>query len=142
MTGAGNHPAASRIQGLSFVGLLATVAIVAMVLSMAVVSYSAPLAKSRRADAHTVLLEMMVRQQRFMTVNRTFTLDLGQLDYTVEDGSVISEKGYYGITAETCDGVLTLGECVRLLATGRLGQASDGDLTLDSTGSRLPADRW
>ncbi len=142
MTRAGSHTGASRMQGFSLVGLLTTLGIVGILLSMSVPSYTGSLRESRRTDAHTVLLEMMVRQQRFMTVNRTFTLDLGQLDYTVEDGSVISEKGYYGITAETCDGVLTLAECVRLLATGRLGQASDGDLTFDSTGSRLPADRW
>ena len=142
MTHAGSHTGASRMQGFSMVGLLAALGIVGMLLSMAVTSYTGPLRESRRTDAHTVLLEMMVRQQRFMTVNRTFTSDLGQLGYTVEAGNVVSENGYYSITAEVCNEEPALADCVRLRATGRLGQATDGYMTLDSTGARLPADKW
>ncbi len=142
MTYSSGHTGASRMQGLSMVGLLTTLGIVGILLSMAVVSYSIPLTESRRTDARTDLLEMMANQQRFMTVNSTFTTDLEQLGYTVESGGVASENGYYSITAEACNEELALVDCVRLLASGRLGQASDGDLTLDSTGYRLPADKW
>ncbi len=142
MTYSGSHTGASRMQGFSMVGLLTTLGIVGILLSMTVPSYTGPLRESRRTDAHTVLLEMMVHQQRFMTVNGTFTSNLGQLGYTVEAGNVVSENGYYGITAEVCDEELALADCVRLRATGRLGQTSDGYMTLDSTGSRLPADKW
>ena len=142
MTRTRRHTGTSRIQGMSMVGLLTTLGIVGILLSMAVTSYTGPLRESRRTDAHTVLLEMMVNQQRFMTVNRTFTSNLGQLGYTVEAGNVVSENGYYNITAEVCDEEPALANCVRLRATGRLGQAADGYMTLDSTGARLPADKW
>ena len=142
MTYSSGHTGASRMQGFSVVGLLTTLGIVGILLSMAVTSFTGPLKKSRRTDAHTVLLEMMVHQQRFMTVNSTFTSDLAQLGYTVEFENVASENGYYGITAEVCDEETALANCVRLRATGRLGQAADGYMTLDSTGLRLPADKW
>ncbi len=142
MTHAGSHTGASRMQGFSIVGLLTTLGIVGILLSMTVTTYTGPLRESRRTDGHTVLLEMMVHEQRFMTVNGTFTLNLGQLGYTVEAGNVVSENGYYGITAEDCDEEPALANCVRLRATGRLGQTSDGYMTLDSTGARLPADKW
>ncbi|MCC6208052.1 MAG: type IV pilin protein [Gammaproteobacteria bacterium] len=112
------------------------VAIVGILMAIAIPSYNSSTAKARRTDGQTALMDVMVRQERFYTENNTYTTDLDDLPASSD-----SPEGYYTITAAACGGS-TIDSCVILTATAGSAQASDGNLTLNSRGQKLPADKW
>ncbi len=123
-------------RGFTLIELVMVVAIVGILMAIAIPSYNSSTAKARRTDGQTALMDVMVRQERFYTENNTYTTDLDDLPASSD-----SPEGYYTITAAACGGS-TIDSCVILTATAGSAQASDGNLTLNSRGQKLPADKW
>lgn len=121
-------------RGFTLIELVMVVAIVGILMAIAIPNSST--AKARRTDGQTALMDVMVRQERFYTENNTYTTDLDDLPASSD-----SPEGYYTITAAACGGS-TIDSCVILTATAGSAQASDGNLTLNSRGQKLPADKW
>jgi type IV pilus assembly protein PilE len=111
------------------------IAIISILAMIAVPAYNDSITKTRRTDGQTALMDVMSRQERFFTQNNTYTTNLAALP-----ASAASKEGFYTISAAACGGGIT--SCVILTATAQGGQVSDGNLTLDSRGQKLPADKW
>ncbi len=131
--------------GFTLIELMITVAILAIIVSIAYPSYQEQVRKSRRADGQSMLMQVMQAQERHYTENYTYTTDLdssgdaGELGLDgsgASAGNVLSDEEHYEISAAACGG--GIGECVQLTATPRKDQANDGcgNLTLDSTGDK------
>lgn len=122
--------------GFTLIELMVVVAIVAILAAIAIPSYSSQMTKSRRADGKALLMEVMQAQHRYFSENLTYVTTLTDLSYGA-DSNIESEEGYYRVSASTCaapDDDLT--RCVMLTAAPQGTQADDGDLTMDSFGTK------
>jgi type IV pilus assembly protein PilE len=124
-----------RNSGFTLIELIMVIAVIGILMAIAIPSYNNSTTKARRTDGQTALMDVMVRQERFYTENNTYTTDLAALP---AQGS--SPEGYYTITAEACGAGID--SCVILTATPGAAQAGDGEITLNSRGQKLPADKW
>ncbi|MGE0372408.1 MAG: type IV pilin protein [Gammaproteobacteria bacterium] len=122
-------------RGFTLIELVMVIAIVGILMAIAIPSYNNSTTKARRADGQTALMDVMVRQERFYTENNTYTTNLAALP-----AQAASPEGYYTIAAAACG--TGIDSCVVLTATPGAAQSSDGALTLNSRGQKLPADKW
>lgn len=67
--------------GFSLMELMITVAIIAILARIAYPSYQQYVLKSHRADAKTALLDLAARQERFFTLQNTYTAVPASLGY-------------------------------------------------------------
>jgi len=120
-----------RIKGFTLVELLITVAIVAILATIAYPAYQEFIKKSRRADAHSALLALQLAQENLRGSCKHYALggigsnscDPGDPDNTTVKGSATSKDGYYQLTI---DGVVSsAGNSYRLVATPVGKQAVD-----------------
>jgi type IV pilus assembly protein PilE len=125
-----------RQKGFSLIELVMVIAIIGILVAVAVPSYKSSTAKARRSDGQTALMDAMVREERYFTEHNTYTTTLADAK-----AATASPEGYYTISAAACSSS-TIASCVKLTATAGSVQASDGNLTLDSRGQKLPADKW
>ena len=116
---------------------MVVVAVVAILAAIGFPAYLDQMQKTRRAEGKVMLMEIMNAQEKYYTVNNTYSTNLAAVGYS---GTVQSENGFYTITAAACGSGIS--SCVTLTATAGTAQSSDGDLTLDSTGAKTPVEKW
>ncbi|MEQ9022716.1 MAG: type IV pilin protein [Pseudomonadales bacterium] len=124
-----------RSSGFTLVELMIAVVIIAILAAFAVPSYQSFVLESKRAEGTTALMRIMDMQERYYTNQfpPTYTTDLdAELGFSSDP--VITESGYYSISAAACGSGITA--CVQLTATAQTEVAEDGNLTLDSLGNR------
>lgn len=80
-----------RVQGFSLIELLIALAIVAILASITVPSFSGLLAKSRRGDAMVALLSVQLAQETFRAGNSAYAADLATLGWQ----AAVSPDGFY-----------------------------------------------
>lgn len=125
----------NRSPGFTLIELMIVVAIASILTMIAVPAYQSSMAKARRSDGQSALMDAMAREERYFTSNNTYTTNLALLPVTAN-----SPEGYYSLSAAACGGGIS--SCVILTATAGTAQSADGNLTLDSRGQKLPANRW
>ena len=79
------------IHGFSLIELLTALAIVAILATITVPSFSGLVAKSRRADAVSALLQVQLAQERWRMEHLNYAADVSNLGYTSSE----SPDGYY-----------------------------------------------
>jgi len=129
-------------RGVTLVELLIVVSIVAILASIAYPAYQTHMTKTRHADAKIMLLQIMQQQRKYFTSNNTYTTDLvGEFGYAdAGSGDVVSDNGFYLITASAC-GAEPLSECV--LLSGVTTYAGGGTpLTYNSRNQKTPPEHW
>jgi type IV pilus assembly protein PilE len=81
----------SRVRGFSLIELVITLAIVAILATITVPSFNGLLAKSRRSDAISALLQIQLAQERRRADSFSYTADLAVLGWDPPE----SKQGYY-----------------------------------------------
>ncbi len=124
-------------KGFTLIELMITLAIVAILTSIAYPSYTSHVRKSVRASAQTQMMEIASRQQQFLLANRVYAdkTALESSGYALP--SDLSGKYTYDISVGT-NAVPSY--TITFTATGV--QASDGALSLTSEGVKTPAAKW
>jgi Tfp pilus assembly protein PilE len=102
--------------GFSLLELTLVVFIISILMVVALPSYQAYIAKGNRADAKQKLSEIMFEQERYQLRKRIYTTDLRRLGYTLKDGGVVSDFGFYRVTARRCSDESRLNHCIELHA--------------------------
>ncbi len=82
-----------KASGFSLLELLIALSIVAILASITIPSYSSFVAKSRRSDAMSALLQIQLAQQRWRASNREYASDLNELRWPDDQ----SPDGYYRV---------------------------------------------
>jgi type IV pilus assembly protein PilE len=77
--------------GFTLIELMMTVAIAAVLVTIAYASYSSQIRKSRRTEAKTALMDLAGREERLYSTTNAYSSTFSDLGYT---GSVIG-NGYY-----------------------------------------------
>ncbi|MEJ1169894.1 type IV pilin protein [Variovorax sp. CCNWLW235] len=125
-----------RRNGFTLIEVMITVAIVAILASIAVPSYNRYVIRAKRSAAQAQMMEIANRQQQFLLANRSYAdkTTLTASGYALPADIAANYDYTITVTTEIPGFVLTF--------DSRGAQASDGDLTLDNQGAKTPADKW
>src|ERR1700688_1955823 len=103
-----SKPLKSRKQasfGFTLIEVMVTVAIVSILASIAVTSYSRQVQKSRRTEAKSALLDLAGREERLFSTTNAYSSDEAFLGYAAATGTPMTGmafgNGYYTLTAVT-----------------------------------------
>ena len=132
------------MRGFTLVELMVTVAIVAILFSIAVPSYALFMKKSRRGDAEATLMDIAQREQQYLLDARAYAPSVATLNTTVP----VDVSAYYTIqicqTTVPCAAPGGTPPTFAIIATPIAGtqQAGDYTLSIDSTGAKAPTSVW
>lgn len=123
--------------GFTLIELMITVTVVGVLAAIAYPSYQNAMVKNRRASAQSFLSDVAQRQQQYLIDSRSFASSLSALNLTIspEVGS------YYTVTFEVGTATLPVFTVTAAPLTGS-PQASDGALSLNSSGVKSPTGKW
>jgi type IV pilus assembly protein PilE len=124
--------------GITLIELLSVVAIVAILAAIAIPMYTGYMQRARRVDAKTALEQLRASQEMRRAERGGYTSSLAALQTSF--GGPGATAGYYTITlvANSAAGTFT----GTATPTPGSPQASDGPLTIDQNGTKLPSDKW
>ena len=133
------HSFPRRRNGFTLIEVMITVAIVAILASIALPSYSRYVMRAKRSAAQAQMMDIANRQQQFLLANRSYA----SKDALVASGYALPAEvaANYGfdITLST-SATGAPGYLLTFSPTG--SQQPDGNLTLDNQGAKAPADKW
>jgi type IV pilus assembly protein PilE len=127
-----------KTNGFTLIELVVAMAVVAILTAVAIPSYLNYIRQAREPDAKQAVLDLAAREERYYTLNNTYTSNAANLGYT-GTGNVGVNLG----TGSQPDYVLTVSAssatAYTLLATPLNDQLHDkcGSYQLDNTGSQL-----
>jgi type IV pilus assembly protein PilE len=85
-----------RIRGFTLVELMVTMLVAAILIGVAIPSYSSYVRKSRRTEAKTAVLDVASLEERFYSTNNAYTIVSTNVGYAAFPATVGS--GYYTLT--------------------------------------------
>jgi type IV pilus assembly protein PilE len=123
-----------RTRGFSLIELMLVLVVMAMLVSLGMVSYRQYAFRARRAEAQVMLLHVAQAQERYRATYHRYA---GGLIEELGFASIVSPRGNY-VLSVILDGAKAQG--FRAIATPRQGQQGDvcGALSIDQLGRRLP----
>jgi type IV pilus assembly protein PilE len=124
-------------RGFTLIELVVTMAIIAILAILAVSSYTAYVKRGHRSAAESALMDIAQRQQQYLMDNRAYASDLTTLNYT----SPSEVTSYYTLSVTVSAGPPPSFTATATPVSGSM-QASDGTLTLDSSGNKSPSSKW
>lgn len=127
-----------HLRGFSLIELMIAMAIVAILTAVALPSYQTWVLQSRRPDAKTALLDLASREERYYTVNNTYTDQQNALGYATAAGPVSVSLGTGATPDYTLSVTAFTATTFSLQAVPANGQANDtcGTYTLDNLGNQ------
>ncbi|MDH1009939.1 prepilin-type N-terminal cleavage/methylation domain-containing protein [Pseudomonas nicosulfuronedens] len=128
-------PVSSR--GFTLIELMVVAAIVAILAAIAYPSYQQYVIRGKRSAAQAQMMDIANRQQQYLLANRVYA-SKSQLEsggYALP--SEVSSNYGYDVTV-----VSGTPPTFTITFTPSGAQASDGNLTLSSDGSRTPSAKW
>ena len=126
------------IRGFTLVELMITVLVIGILATVALPSYKEYIIRSNRAAAQSEMMNIANREQQFLTADRGYVDKAGLEASGYALPAEISSRYGYSIVVDNdaAPPVFT----ITFSAKGP--QLVDGDLTLDSTGVKTPAEKW
>jgi type IV pilus assembly protein PilE len=126
-----------RVHAFTLVELVVTVALVGILAAIAYPAYVNQVIKGNRSAAQQFMLDIANVQAQYQIDARTFTDVIGAGGLGLSPTNAASNNYTFAIalTAGPPPGYV-----ITATPTGR--QAQDSALTLDSTGSKTPANKW
>ena len=124
-------------KGFTLIELVVTVAIVAILATIALASYQHAIVKSRRGSAKAFLMEVIAREQQYLLDARQYASTLSDLNLS----SPSEVSAYYSVSIAVDAGPPPLATVTATPISGK-GQESDGTLQIKTDGSKSPAGKW
>jgi type IV pilus assembly protein PilE len=133
-----------RARGFTLVELMITVAIVAILVSIALPSYSNVMLKLNRTAAANFMMDIANREEQITLDQRGYTATIGTGGLGLSATSDVATNYSFAValTGNDCAGNSVSGPAYVITATAIGAQASDGNLCLDSRNNKTPAAKW
>lgn len=132
-----------RHRGFTLIELMITVAIVAILASVAVPAYTDQVRKSRRSDAQSFAADVAARQQQFLLDRRAYAVSITGAPSANGLGLTIpsSVSNFYTVTT-TPNNVAPPSFVVTMTPVG--AQAADhcSEMSINNAGAKTPANCW
>ena len=119
------------------------VIIIGVLMAIALPSYKDYVLRSHRTEAHSSLVDIAARQERFVAQRNLYTTEISA-DTGLNRGSITTAEGYYTLGVEAC-ATGTIATCYAITATAtgsQLGDTGCTEITYDSAGTKGPAACW
>lgn len=130
-----------RIRGFSLIELMIAVVIVGILAAVAIPSYQNYVIKANRAAAQAFMMDVENRQKQYLLDARIYLDVADNSGFSALGMSVPDDvSSFYDVTVATSSPPPAFTITAAPIAGTR--QASDGTLTLDSSGTKTPADKW
>jgi type IV pilus assembly protein PilE len=129
-------PSRSAQGGFTLIELMVTVAIVAILATIASTSYNSQVQKSRRTDARSAVLDLAGREEKLFSTNNAYSATPSDLGYTGVAWPISVGSNYYNVSV-TIPTPPALPTTYQIIATAINSQASDAQcltLVVDQTG--------
>jgi type IV pilus assembly protein PilE len=107
----------TQASGFTLIELMVVVAVASILVAIAVPTYQNQIRHSRRTDAKTALLDMAVRQEKYLTLSNTYTATASNLGYSAL--GVAIGNGYYDMYV--CVGTATTSTSTTTQCTANSG---------------------
>lgn len=139
-------------RGFTLIELMITVAIVALLASVAYPAYTDAVLKGKRAEGRAALLNLMQQQERFFTQSGSYmsfaaaatgntgtiqgsssTVTGQSIPFRTSSGDGDASRSAYELRADACASG-TLRECVRVTAAPKRADPAVGELWIESSG--------
>lgn len=123
-------------KGFSLIELMIVVVIVGILAAVAFPSYQSYVVKSNRAAAQAFMVDVASREKQYLLDARVYATDLTTLGMTAPT----DVSDHYAISVSAP--VATPPSFTITATPTSARQTADGALTLDSDGTKAPADKW
>lgn len=120
--------------GFTLIELMITVAIVAILASIAIPSYESYTRKANRSDGLDAIHNILIAQERYYADNMEYASKLTLLGSSSDQ--MTTPRGNYEIEVRGCNG-MSFGQCAEILASATGNQAKDGDLVFNTAGKQV-----
>ena len=129
------HLLKAKQQGFTLIEILIVVALIGLLAAIAIPNYRDYVIKSKRSVVQAYMLDIASREKQYLLDAREYTDSKANLG--ISDPSDISSN--YTVTISNIE---STPPSFRITATAIGSQAVDGNLTLTSTGEKIPAAKW
>jgi type IV pilus assembly protein PilE len=142
------HALRRHERGFTLIELLVVVAVVAILAAIALPSYRQHVVRANRAQAKQFLQDVANRQEQYLLDQRSYTATIGSAGLGMAAPQETSGLYTFAVPATNppggndCLGAALPTPGYTLTATAVGGQASDGNLCLDSVNHKTPIDKW
>ncbi len=127
-----------RKQGaFTLIELLIALVIIGVLAAIAIPAYTQYVIRSNRAAAQSYLMDIVQRQQQYLIDSRAYAPNLETLNISTPD----KVASFYNITLTIITGPPPAFSVTATPIAGS-AQASDGGLSIDSTGAKTPSTKW
>jgi type IV pilus assembly protein PilE len=135
--------------GFTLIELMVTILIATTLLTIAVPTYQTQIRKSRRTEARTTVLDLATREERYYSLNNSYSnndVDLGYGNANAQIQNLVVGSGYYKVTvtvtAANPAATPPTRAAFQVVATATGTQAKDTScqtFTVDQTGTQTSA---
>jgi type IV pilus assembly protein PilE len=138
-----------RAAGFTLIELMVTIVVASILVAIAVPTYSAQIRKSRRTEARTALMDLATREERYFSVNNSYTDSATALGYAQTGTATVTNtavgSGYYTVTVTVTAAAAPVGATpatqagFQIVAKPTGNQAKDTQcvtFTIDQTGTQ------
>ena len=133
----------NKATGFSLIELMIVVVIVGILMAISVPAYQGYVMRSHRTDAHSSLLDIAARQERFVAQRNTYTTVIAA-NTGLNMGDANSAEGYYTLTVSNAP-CANIANCYTIIAAAAGSQVNDTDcdpISYNSAGTKTPAACW
>jgi len=131
-------------RGFTMIEMLITVATIAILVSVALPSYSSVMLRLNRNAGERFMLDIANKQEQVILDLRAFTATIGSGGLGLAPTGDVAANYTFAValTGNDCLGSSLSGPGYVITATAIGKQASDGNLCLDSRNNRTPTSKW